>query len=141
MLSKKLSKFILIGGMGALINSIVFTFLFKTAYDNFFGPIFYFIHSLVTILAGYFLLKRNKIGVILLIISFFLFVLALFIPAPFLNLHDGKGPMIEDISLFSYTILVSALVSILLYPIFVPVFTIIFLFSVVLGVVMLLIKD
>jgi hypothetical protein len=136
MLSKKLSKLILIGGIGAFINSVVFTFLFNKAYDVYFGPIFYFVHSFVTILAGYFLLKRSKLGVIFLITSFVLFVLALFIPAPFLNLHDYKG-QIENTSLFSYTILVSITVVVLVIFFFVPIFTAIFLFSVGKGTIII----
>jgi len=124
MLSKKLSRLILIGGIGALINSIMYISS-SNDFDNvFFAPVFYFIHSFVTILAGYFLLKQKKTGVVFLIISFFLFVLALFIPEP------GD-------SLFFTTIVLSMGGIIIPTLLFIPIFTGIFLFSVSRGAVVL----
>jgi hypothetical protein len=128
MLSKKLSKLILIGGIGALINSVAFFFV-SDFYDTYFGIFFYFTHSVITILAGYFLLKQKKQGEKLLMISFYIFILSLFIPAPFLTL-DGDS---MKASLFIATIVFSALAVLTGFLIFVPVFTTIFIFSVFRG--------
>ncbi len=124
MLSKSWGKFLLLGGIGAFINSIMFIFFSDFIDERVFLFSFHIIHSSITIWAGYLFLKRKESGVFFLILSVSMFFFSIVIPVT----SQGSGGQAVYTPLFFVTFIISVFAN-MSYP-FVIIFSLLFLLSV-----------
>jgi hypothetical protein len=133
--AKKLAKYLIYGGIFALINTIVFMLIQKELLNHITKSvnilsIFYLSHSLITILAGFLLLKSKKIGLILLYVAFIFIIMAGFIKPQETIMNNIGGVEQPAMFILPFTLMISIYAVFTGFLIFIPILTLLFLISI-----------